>query len=231
MVAMRESFIAKVFAPAAVPLSNRRAAASALAVVCLLALAGCGEEPRYAKSAATNSAPAATPAAPAPRDQMAPRADANAQPVASSHGASAARGVPGWTMLSGQRESLADNRGKVLIIDLYATYCGPCIQEIPHLNELQSRHQKQGLRVVGLNVGGEDDRLLVPDFVREHGIRYELGNPDDAFVDYLSGGDTSIPRTYVFDRQGRLVDYTVGFGPSVVTQLQEAVQAALGTKQ
>ena len=159
---------------------------------------------------------------------MAPRADAAApQPVASSHGAAAARAVPGWTMLSGQRETLADNRGKVLVIDLYATYCVPCIEEIPHLNEFQRRHQKDGLRVVGLNVGGEEDRLLVPAFVQKHGIRYELGNPEDSFIEYLSGGETAIPRTYVFDRRGRLVDFTVGFGPAELARLEAAVQAAL----
>ena len=225
---MRESFTAESSALHASPNSSSRPAQLAAAVLCLLALVACGEEPRYAKSAPTSDSAAATPTPETPRGPAPPRTNLPMPPVASSHGSTL---TPGWTLLSGQRESLADNRGKVLIVDLYATYCGPCIEEIPHLIALQRRHDKQGLRVVGLNVGGEEDRRLVPQFVERLGIHYDLGNPDDDFITALSGGETAIPRTYVFDRQGRLVDFTVGYGPSVARQLDEAVQTALETKQ
>ena len=51
----------------------------------------------------------------------------------------------------------------------------------------------------------------MPDYVRELGIDYALGNPDDELINTLSGGETAIPRTYVFDRRGRLADFSVGY--------------------
>jgi thiol-disulfide isomerase/thioredoxin len=113
------------------------------------------------------------------------------------------------------------------VLDLYATYCPPCRDEIPQLISLQRRYAGRGLKVVGLNVGGADDRRLVPEYVQELGIDYDLANPDDEFVAALSGGETAIPRTYVFDRQGRLVDSSVGYDDTVAARLEEAVEKAV----
>jgi thiol-disulfide isomerase/thioredoxin len=205
-----------------------RAACVVAAALCLLALQGCGEPPRYAKSEKTAATAAATPQAAQP--QQPPRTNLPMPPVASSHGARPGASAPGWTLLDGRRETLADYRGRVLVLDLYATYCPPCRDEIPHLVQLQRQFGKQGLQVVGLNVGGPEDRVKVPAYVEDLGILYDLGNPDDAFVDLLSGGETAIPRTYIFDRQGRLVDFSVGYDQTVAARIDRAVQSALETK-
>jgi thiol-disulfide isomerase/thioredoxin len=197
----------------------------ALAVACALPLAACGEPPRYARS----ETPAASPAPPeAARTTSAPRTNMPMPPVATAHGSAAAAQSAGWTLLSGRRETLADYRGKVLVLDLYATYCPPCRDSIPHLISLQRRYGKEGLRVVGLNVGGPEDRQLVPEFVSLHGIQYDLGNPDDEFVSMISGGDTRIPRTYVFGRDGQLVESAVGYNEQIAALLEHAVQEAVG---
>ena len=171
-----------------------------LAAVFCLSPAGCGSS-------------RATPLGGGHADAEAPRSGATLPrtnlpmpPIASSHGA--ATQAPGWTLLDGRRESLADYQGRVLVLDLYATYCPPCRDEIPQLISLQRRYEGRGLKVVGLNVGGEDDRRLVPDYVRELGIDYALGNPDDELINTLSGGETAIQRTYVFDRRGRLAAFS-----------------------
>jgi thiol-disulfide isomerase/thioredoxin len=202
--------------------ARRRRALTASLIVCLL-LAGCNRQPRYAK----DESPPETKTTTQSQTQM-PRTNLPMPPVTSAHGAQAPIG--GWTLLDGRRQTLADYRGKVLVLDLYATYCPPCRDEIPHLNALRSRFRDQGLEVVGLNVGGPDDRREVPGFVADLGITYDLGNPDDAFVDAISGGDSRIPRTYVFDRQGRLVDFSVGYDEAVAAQLDDAVQKALASE-
>lgn len=196
--------------------ARRRAFLTAAFVACsLVVFAGCKRDVRYASSASESGGASSS---------QPPRTNLPMPPVASSHSASS-----GWTLLDGRRETLADYRGKVLIIDLYATYCPPCRDEIPHLNNLLSLYESQGLRVVGLNVGDPDDRRKVPGFASELEIQYDLGNPDWEFVEAISAGETSIPRTYVFDRQGKLVDYSVGYDPQIAAQLERAVQSAVAS--
>jgi thiol-disulfide isomerase/thioredoxin len=133
----------------------------------------------------------------------------------------------GWTTLDGRRAKLADYRGQVVVLDLYATYCPPCLEEIPHLVAIQRRFGSQGLHVIGLNAGDEADRKKVPDFVKLLGIQYQLGNPDAGLVETLSGQDTAIPKTFVYDRQGRLVQRFTGYDAEVKAGLEAAVQKAL----
>ncbi|HWS53982.1 MAG TPA: TlpA disulfide reductase family protein [Pyrinomonadaceae bacterium] len=135
-----------------------------------------------------------------------------------------------WTMLDGRRVSLEDFRGEAVVLDFYATYCPPCRDEIPHLVRLQKRFGPQGLKVVGLNVGGEEDQAKVPAYVRELGIQYQLANPDEETVDMFLAGNSAIPQTFVFDRQGQLVEHFVGFDETVAAQLERAVESALGGK-
>jgi thiol-disulfide isomerase/thioredoxin len=150
-------------------------------------------------------------------------------PPSETAGRTNARGG-GWTMLDGRRVSLEDFRGEVVILDFYATYCPPCREEIPHLVALQKRYGPQGLKVIGLNVGGDEDQVKVPAYVRELGIQYQLANPDEETVDMFLAGNTAIPQTFVFDRQGQLVEHFVGFDGTVASQLERAVESALGTK-
>ncbi len=153
-------------------------------------------------------------------------------PVASAHGVEQQQqSGAGWTLLDGRRETLADYRGQVVVLDLYATYCPPCRDEIPHLVSLQKQFGKQGLKVIGLNVGGPEDQRKVPAYVEELGIQYELGNPDDEFIYSLSAGETAIPRTYIFDRQGRLIDFTVGYDQTIAQRIDRAVNTAMMTKE
>ena len=162
--------------------------------------------------------------------QAAPRTNLPMPPVASSHGdgAGAAPAPPGaWTQLDGRRAGLEDLRGQVVVLDFWATYCPPCREEIPHLVRLQKQFGPKGLKVVGLNVGGEEDRPKVPDFVRQYGIQYQLADPDDETVRLFLSGDDSIPQTFVLDRRGRLVRHFVGYDAEVAAELERAVNEAL----
>ena len=150
-------------------------------------------------------------------------------PVASSHSAGAAASAPrgAWTQLDGRRAGLEDLRGQVVVLDFWATYCPPCREEIPHLVRLQKQFGPKGLKVVGLNVGGEEDRPKVPDFVRQYGIQYQLADPDDDTVRLFLAGDDAIPQTFVLDRRGRLVRHFVGYDTEVAAELERAVAEAL----
>ena len=133
----------------------------------------------------------------------------------------------GWTFGGGKRNVFADFKGKVLILDFYATWCEPCRRSVPHLIGLQKKYEGQGLQVVGLNVGGDDDEERVPGFANEFGIQYTLAKPDDELVTLLMANNDAIPQTFVFDRQGQLAERLIGFGPNAGERIDNAVEAAL----
>ena len=135
----------------------------------------------------------------------------------------------GWTVDGGQRNVFSDFRGKVLILDFYATWCRPCRRSIPHLIELQKKFADQGLQVIGLNVGGPDDLKEVPAFAQEFGIQYPLAVPDDELISFLLHDSDAIPQTFIFDRQGQLAERLIGFGPEAPDRIDSAVAAALQT--
>jgi thiol-disulfide isomerase/thioredoxin len=152
-----------------------------------------------------------------------PAQDAESQPLKPV-------GEMSWTGFEGTVQKLKDHRGKVVILDFWATYCPPCIEEIPHLMELQAKYGAENLVIVGLHVGGEDDRPKVPEFVERLKITYPLAYPEGALTSFVFGQQTAIPQTAIFDRQGKLVKKIAGFNQEIKTELDSAVASAIETK-
>jgi len=132
----------------------------------------------------------------------------------------------GWSLRDGSRNAFAEFKGKVLVLDFYATWCMPCRESIPHLIDLQRRYEND-VRVIGLNVGGPDDIERVPEFSREMDIQYPLGVPDNDLANLLLADVDAIPQTFVFDRNGKLAQRFVGFDSSTGEQIDRAVSVAL----
>jgi thiol-disulfide isomerase/thioredoxin len=137
----------------------------------------------------------------------------------------------GWELDNGRRAQISDYKGKVLLLDFYATWCEPCRDETPHLVQLHQRYASQGLQIVGLNVGGEDDHPEVPAFAKEFGIEYPLAIPDDEFVDEYLGLNQNIPQSFIIDRQGRMVKRFVGYGQESAQELDRIVESTLAQSQ
>jgi thiol-disulfide isomerase/thioredoxin len=141
-----------------------------------------------------------------------------------------------WAMLDGRTNQegainkLKDFQGKVVILDFWATYCGPCIEEIPHLKALQAKYGRENLELVGLHVGGEDDRPKVPAFVKRLKIDYTLAIPEEELTRFIFGGKTDIPQTAIFDRKGKLVRKIIGFDAQIKKDLDAAVEQAINSK-
>ena len=130
-----------------------------------------------------------------------------------------------WNTDDGRREKLGSLRGKAFVLDFWATYCPPCLEEIPHLVELQNKHKD--LQIVGLHVGGDEDRPKVPAFVEKLKMNYTLATPEDALTQTLLGDDYAIPQTFVFDKNGNLIKKFVGFDAQIKADLDRAVEQAL----
>jgi thiol-disulfide isomerase/thioredoxin len=135
----------------------------------------------------------------------------------------------GWELTDGKRAIFSEYKGQVLVLDFYATWCVPCRDSVPHLMGLHKKYEQQGLRIVGLNVGGPEDEPEIPGFAKEFGIQYALGKPDEDLVGLLLSDIDAIPQTFVFDRQGQLVDRLIGFGKESGERLDRAVESALKT--
>lgn len=137
----------------------------------------------------------------------------------------------GWTLLDGRQTRLGDYRGSVVVLDFYATWCPPCRDEIPHLASLQTRFGKEGLKVIGLNVGGEEDRPKIPDFVETLGVNYQLGVPTPEAVDLYMGADSAIPQTLVFSRSGELLRHFTGYDATVRRELETTIAEAIAEEE
>ncbi len=136
-------------------------------------------------------------------------------------------GPAGWTLANNQRAQLSDYKGKVVLLDFYATWCEPCRAETPQLVALHKQFAGQGLQVIGLNVGGEDDRDKVPNFAREFGIQYPLAFPDDVLADSFLGDNQTIPQAFLFDRNGNIVKRFIGYGENSGAELEQMVKTSL----
>jgi thiol-disulfide isomerase/thioredoxin len=186
-----------------------------LTLFCLLAFVACGGGDAPQVSSETG-----TPTGPAPPRTMYPM-----PPVNSSGSATA--NAQTFTMLDNRRARVSDYLGKVVVLDFYATWCGPCRVATPHLVELDRRYGPRGLQIIGLNVGGPEDRHQVPDYVREFKIAYTLGYPDPAMSDLYLSDDNSIPQAFVFDRKGRLVKRFISYNDAMPAELERIIQESL----
>ncbi|HUI73859.1 MAG TPA: TlpA disulfide reductase family protein [Candidatus Acidoferrum sp.] len=125
--------------------------------------------------------------------------------------------------LNGNPLSLSDAKGKVVLLNFWATWCGPCRAEIPDLIELQKEYKDQ-LEIIGLATQ-EDDAEEVRKFVAESGINYRVAMAPDEVTEKF-GGIAALPTSFVIDPQGRVVQKHVGLNDPSLYELE--VRSLLG---
>ena len=103
---------------------------------------------------------------------------------------------------------LASLKGKVVLLDFWATWCGPCVVEIPWFTEFQRKYKDRGFEVVGISMDDDGWKSINP-FVRQKKINYRIVLGDDTTGD-LYGGLEALPTTFVIDRSGRIAAVHVG---------------------
>src|SRR5688500_16772102 len=127
--------------------------------------------------------------------------------------------------VDGGKVILASLQGKVAVLDTWATWCGPCIAEMPHYAEFAKKNQPRGVEVVGI-VFASGEPQEVQDFVREHRIAYrQLLGPDELLDSY--GANSGFPTTFVIDAAGMIKLKLIGAVPQKFEKLQKAVDEAL----
>jgi len=139
-------------------------------------------------------------------------------------------GEMNWTNFEGKTQKLAELKGKVVVLDFWATNCPPCLEEIPHLVELQTKYGADNLQIFGLHVGDEEDAKRVPAFAEKLKINYALANPEDALIGFMFAQNTAIPQTAIFDREGKLVQKFIGFNEDIKNDLDKVIEQAINEK-
>ncbi len=127
-----------------------------------------------------------------------------------------AKSAPSFTLqdLKGNQISLSDFQGKVVVLDFWATWCPPCVKEIPHFIELYTQYKDRGFAMVGISVdrGGIS---LVKSFAQKYRVNYPILMADGQ-VQKEYGGIPSIPTTFVIDKAGNIRQKYIGYREKAV---------------
>jgi peroxiredoxin len=131
--------------------------------------------------------------------------------------------------VNGESIKLSNYSGKVLLVNLWATWCGPCRNEIPELVRLHKEYQSRGVEMVGLTT--EDpvaSAQTVQEFVRQFKMDYQVGWAPREVAVALMQGRGSIPQSFIVTRSGRIRKRFVGFHPQETPPLlKKALEEAL----
>jgi cytochrome c biogenesis protein CcmG/thiol:disulfide interchange protein DsbE len=117
------------------------------------------------------------------------------------------------TDLNGKPLSLSSLKGKVVLLDFWATWCPPCRMELPHFKELYAAYKGKGLEMVGLSVGEQAD--TVKSFAKENNLTYAIALSAPK-IEQAYGGIRGIPTTFLIDKQGRIAKKYVGYQEKAV---------------
>jgi len=110
--------------------------------------------------------------------------------------------------VNGTPLKLSDYRGKVVLLNFWATWCGPCKIEIPWFIEFEQKFKDQGFAVLGVSMD-EDGWDVVKPYLASKKINYRVGLGDDT-VGNLFGGIDSLPTTFLIDRDGKVASTHIG---------------------
>jgi thiol-disulfide isomerase/thioredoxin len=129
--------------------------------------------------------------------------------------------LPGFSVkdLQGREISSADLRGKVVLIDFWATWCQPCKKEMPGYQKLLDRYGSRGFAVIGFKFDTMTDMEDPALFAKKIGVRYPLAVAADDLKQKF-GGIEGLPTTMLYDRQGKLREKIIGFEYTDVVESQ-----------
>jgi thiol-disulfide isomerase/thioredoxin len=133
---------------------------------------------------------------------------------------------PDFTLktLEGREITLSGLKGKVILLDFWATWCAPCRESIPHLVQLHQTYQEKGFQVIGMNMD-KGDIETVRRFVKSMDIPYPITvTPDDVSRSY---GVTGLPTAVLIDKTGRIRQKILGFSSQISKQMTATVAALI----
>lgn len=134
--------------------------------------------------------------------------------------------APGFTLKSdsGKNLKLGEYRGQVVMINFWATWCGPCRQEIPHLNRLHERYRKAGFALLGVNI--DDQPRAAREMMQKLNVAFPVLFDTDKRVSRLYDVG-AMPSTFVIDRDGRIRHIHLGYRAGYEIQYDNQIRELL----
>jgi len=126
----------------------------------------------------------------------------------------------------GKSMRLSSLRGKAVLLNFWATWCGPCKIEMPWFVELQEKYGPQGLQVIGVAMDDAGVKAITA-FARKMGVKYPILQGTEQVAD-LYGGLDGLPTTFFLDRSGKVVDQAFGLESESV--MEDAIKKSLGSE-
>jgi peroxiredoxin len=127
--------------------------------------------------------------------------------------------------IDGKKLTLSDYKGKVVLLDFWATWCTPCRAEIPQFVEMQQKYGPQGFQVIGISM--DDDAKPVRDFYQKLNMNYPVAVGDDKLAQSF-GGVLGLPVNFIIDREGRI--HAKYLGATDVSVIEKAVSDLLAAR-
>lgn len=148
------------------------------------------------------------------------------QPLGTGHALEAGQPAPEIQLkdLSGKPVTLSALKGKVVIVDFWASWCGPCRQSMPVLEKLSKTYKEKGLVVLGVNT--DNDAKSASKFLAEVPVSFVVVNDADKRVARAYAPPT-MPSSYIIDKQGRVRQVHAGFKAGDAKQLEAEIQQLL----
>lgn len=109
----------------------------------------------------------------------------------------------------GKPVQLSSLKGKVVLVNFWATWCGPCKSEIPGFLDLYEKYKDKGFEIIGISLDQEGWNAVTP-FVKKNNIRYPVVLGSEEIIEAY-GGINAIPSTFVVDKNGNIADHHVGY--------------------
>ena len=125
----------------------------------------------------------------------------------------------------GKTVRLSDYKGKVILLDFWATWCGPCKIEIPWFIQFERQYKDKGFAVIGVAMDEEGWTVVKP-FISELAINYRILQGSDATAQKYGGVD-ALPTTFLIDREGKIVDTHVGLTGK--DEFENGIKKLMGT--
>ena len=127
--------------------------------------------------------------------------------------------------LDGKKTSLADLKGKVVLIDFWGTWCGPCRTSIPGIERMYKKYKDRGFEVLGVALESDGGKQ-VPAFVEEMGMTYRVGLPTSG-SEIQAYDPSSVPLMVVVDRKGEIQKRVPGYSPGLEAEIDQLIYSLL----